>query len=97
MGLNVLSAIHGMSTIVGFHYICWSWGTHFSSWLLMLLQPVTGYLGLALVFMWGSALRERFNLFFKSFLLALTKFSNWRVDWALGYHSMGFMHSPDVS
>ena len=97
MALNVLSAIHGMSAIVGFHYMWWSWGTHFSSWLLMLLQPVAGCLGLALVFMWGSALRERFNLFFKSFLLALKKFSIWRVGWALGYHSMRFMHSPDIS
>ena len=36
-------------------------------------------------------------LFFKSFLLGLTKYSIWRVVWALGYHSMGIGHSPDIS
>ena len=61
------------------------------------LRPVTGCLGLAMVFMWGSALREKFNLFFKSFLLALAEFSIWRGDWALGYYSMGFRHFPDIS
>ena len=49
------------------------------------LQPVTKYLGLTLVFVWRVALREKFNF---CFLLALTKFSIWRGDWALGYHSM---------
>lgn len=29
-----------------------------------LLQSVTGYLGLALVFIWDEALRERFNRYF---------------------------------
>ena len=29
-------------------------------------------------------------LFFRSFLLVLTKFSFWEEDWALGYHSMIF-------
>ena len=34
---------------------------------------------------------------FKSFFLVLTKFSFWRRDWPLGYHSMGFRHFPDAS
>ena len=29
--------------------------------------------------------------------LRLARFSIWRVGWALGYHPMGFRHSPDVS
>ena len=36
-------------------------------------------------------------LFFKSFLLVLAELSFWRGGWALGYHSMGFRHFPDVS
>ena len=36
-------------------------------------------------------------MIFKSFLLALTKFLIWQVYWALGYHSMGFRNSPDIS
>ena len=36
-------------------------------------------------------------LFFKSFLLGLTKYSIWRVVWALGYHSMGIGYSPGIS
>ena len=31
------------------------------SWVLWDLQSVAGYLGLALVFVWGGALREGFN------------------------------------
>ena len=31
------------------------------------------------------------------FLLALAKFSIWRGDWALSYHSVGSRHSPDIS
>ena len=65
------------------------------------LQWLTGYLGLALVFMWDSALREefrgRFISGFRSFLLVLTKLSFWQGGWALGYHSVGFRHFPDVS
>ena len=61
-------------------------------------QPFTRYLRLTLVFMWNSALREKFKfLFFKSFLQVLTKFSFWPEDWALGYHSMKFRHFPDIS
>ena len=35
--------------------------------------------------------------FFGTFLLVLTKFLFWQGDWALGYHSMGFRHFPDIS
>ena len=34
---------------------------------------------------------------FNSFSLVLTKFSLWQENWALGYHSMGFRHFPDIS
>ena len=43
--------------------------------------------------MWNSA---QF-LFFKSFLLVLTKLSFWLGDWALGYHSMMFRQFPGIS
>ena len=36
-------------------------------------------------------------LFLKNVLLALTKFSFWSGDWALGFHSMKFRHFPDIS
>ena len=45
---------------------------------------------------WGTTGKVYF-LFFKSFLLALTKFSFWQEDWALGYHSMNFRHFPNIS
>ena len=35
-------------------------------------------------------------LFFKSFLLVLTKLSFWQGEWALGYHSMKFRQFPDI-
>ena len=37
-----------------------------------------------------------YSRFFKRFLLVLTKFSFWQGDWALGYHSMRFLHFPDL-
>ena len=65
---------------------------------LSILQPVTKYFGLTLVFMWSSSLLEKSNFCFsRVFLLALTKFLIWQGDWALGYHSMEFRHSPDIS
>ena len=36
-------------------------------------------------------------LYFNSFSAALTKFSLWRGDWALRYHSMEFRHFPGIS
>ena len=51
-------------------------------------KGLTGYLGLALVFVISI---------FKSFLLVLTKLSFWLGDLALGFDSMGFRHFPDVS
>ena len=61
-------------------------------------KELTGYLGLALVFVrggaqWGGGLIS----IFKSFLLVLTKLSFWLGDLALGFDSMGFRHFPDVS
>ena len=39
------------------------------------LQSFTVYLGLSLLFVWNSALREKFNFYFlRAFLLVLTKF-----------------------
>ena len=60
------------------------------------LQTFTKYFRPALVFMWNSALREKFDLFFRSFLLILTKFLFWQEDWALGYHSMKFWDFPEI-
>ena len=36
-------------------------------------------------------------LFFKSFLLVITKLSFWRWDWAVGYRPMKFGQYPDIS
>ena len=33
---------------------------------------------------------------FQGFFASVGGFSVWRVGWALGYHSMGFRHSPDI-
>ena len=66
--------------------------------LKLFCSRVTGYLRLTLVFVLGSARREGFNIcFFRMFLVLLPKLSFWRGDWALGYHSMGFGHFPDIS
>ena len=51
-----------------------------------------------LVFMWSTELRERFNYYFWGHLCHYkTKFSFWRGDWALGYHSVKFRHFPNIS
>ena len=52
---------------------------HFVRWL-------AGYLGLALVFVWGGAQLGGFDFFFGGFLLVLAELWFWRGDWALGYH-----------
>ena len=52
------------------------------------LRWPAGYLGLTLVFMWGGAQQEKFNLCFSrvfSFILAS------------GLGTMGFRHFPDIS
>ena len=36
-------------------------------------------------------------LFFKSFLLVLTKLSFWQGDWILGYHSMSLRYFTKIS
>ena len=36
-------------------------------------------------------------LFFKSFLLVLTKLSFWQGDWGLGYHYVTFRKFPNIS
>ena len=55
------------------------------------------YLRQNLVFMWDSALREKFSFwFFKRFLLVLTKFSFRQKDRALGNNSMKFWDFPDI-
>ena len=59
--------------------------------LNVILQSFTKYLRPALVFMRNSALREKFNLFLRSFLLVLTMFSFWQEDWARGYVLWSFI------
>ena len=62
------------------------------------LQSVAGYLGLAPVFAWDSALRKGvYFLFFKTFLLVLTKISFWHGVCTVGYDSMGFKLFPNIS
>ena len=62
------------------------------------LQSVAGYLGLAPVFGWDSALREEVCfLFFRTFLLVLTKISFWHGVCTLGYDSMEFKLFPNIS
>ena len=64
----------------------------------MFLETIIKYLGLTLVFMWNSGIQEKFNnLFFKSFLLVLTKFLLWQEDWTLGYNSKKIKHFPYIS
>ena len=55
-------------------------------------QGVWEYLGLALVFVWGSA-----SYFSKFFRLVLTKLSFWWEDWVLDCHSINFSQFPDFS
>ena len=61
------------------------------------LQSVTGYLGLALVFMGNSALQEMFNCYFFGLFASISKIFILAGDWALGYHSMEFRHFPNIS
>ena len=60
-------------------------------------QPAAKYLRLTLVFMWSSALWEKFDCCFsRAFLPALTKFSISHRGWALGYHFMEFRYYHDI-
>ena len=62
------------------------------------LQSSAKHLRLTLVLMRNSALWEKFNFCFsRVFHLVLTKFSLWKEEWRLDYHSMKFRHFPDVS
>ena len=47
--------------------------------------------------MWNSSQREKQFLFFKEFLLVLTKSSFWEGDWALDYDSRNIWDFPDIS
>ena len=62
----------------------------------LFLRSVAGYLGLALVFVWGGARRGGFSLSFGGFLLVLAGLSFWRGGWALGYRSMCFGQFPGI-
>ena len=42
------------------------------------------------------ATRKADFIFFKSFLLVLTKLVFWQGDWALSYHPMEFRQSSDI-
>ena len=61
-----------------------------NSFIFSSLQPRTKYLRKNLVFMWNSALWEKFYLCYDLFVL--TKFSFREEDWKLGYNSMKFQH-----
>ena len=55
---------------------------------------VTKYLRLTLVFMWISALWKGLISVLQEFFASI---NIWQGDWALGYHFLGFWHSPLVS
>ena len=64
----------------------------------LILQSVTKYLRLTLVFVWKSAPREKFNRYFsRLFLVVLTKFLFWQGGWELGHYSIRFTHFPNIS
>ena len=75
------------------HYICFVHGLSISLklawWRRNGLQSIAKYLRLTLVFVWSRALKETFNRYFwgPSF---------WQGRWALGYHSMGLRHFPNI-
>ena len=76
-------------------------GMFLDSWL----QWVAGYLGLALVFVWGNAQSwcgvegggGGLFRFIGILLLVSVKLSFWRGDCALGYDSMEFRQFPHIS
>ena len=59
------------------------------------LQSFTKYLRLTLVFMWNSALREKFIFCFQGFLVGINGMLI--LAGGLGYHSIEFRHFPDIS
>ena len=62
------------------------------------LQSVTKCLRLTLIFVWNSALREKFNCYFSGLVLLLfTKFSFLKGELTLGYHLTKFGHFPNIS
>ena len=62
-----------------------------------ILQSFTKYLRLTLVSMLNSALRESLISFYQKYFSSINKFSFWKENWALGYHSMQFRTFPDIS
>ena len=61
------------------------------------LQSFTKYMILTLVFMWNSALREKFDFFFQEIFTSVNKIPFWLEDWALGYYSLKFRLYTDIS
>ena len=61
-------------------------------------DSVTKYLRLTVVTRVKYRNTGKFQfLFFRSFLLVLTKFLDSQKDWALGYHSSTFRHFLNIS
>ena len=57
-----------------------------------------GCLGLTVVFVWNGARREKFHFYFsRVFFIVLESFRFGGGGWAMGYHSVGFRHFPDIS
>ena len=62
------------------------------------LQSSTNYLRLTLIFMWNSALREKFIFCFSCFFASIISIIFILAGgWALGYHVMGFWDFPDIA
>ena len=61
------------------------------------LRSITKHLRQTLIFMWNSALREKFNFCFSwDFYLEHTSYSFREEDWALGIYSVKFWDFPDI-
>ena len=61
-------------------------------------QWLTGYLGLALVFVWGGTRQGGVGFCFSGgFCWCWVKLSFWGGFWAMGYHSVGFGQFPGIS
>ena len=63
----------------------------------MVLRLVAGYLGLALVFVWGGAPRGGLMAILRDFFGSANEFFILAGGCALGYHSMGYSHFTNIS
>ena len=65
--------------------------------MIGLLQPVTGYLGLTLVFMRGGALQGGVKYLFSGVFVSVSRTFNLAGGLGTRLSFMGFRHSPNKS